>query len=392
LLDSLLQEKLMEAAVEDESENENVNDPVNSPPPVPPLDGSSVIIVETDAANVLQEIASNIGDLAGSVVDLLSAFNKCLRLIESSAEENFTQWEKLNDSFDLILADPRLSDKMKMRCFLVNKNNVRTFNFLQGKFQLDLDHLYYMGKMNLLHICCDVGWAELAAELLTVHGMNPNLACPSLHMRPAHLTPLMLAAGAGHESLVGHLLSHRSIDTELKDSYGMTALFHTCNHGAHRVGDQHGFFRRLWSWDLSHQQLQDMESIGRRGALPIIKLLLRHGADLSQRDKTGATLLTRASSVDMFTGVITFLVEVGCRPTENILNWTKVRNPSLVVRLEREMKSPGSLMRQARLVIWRVLREAQGQGEGEGFRDRIEQLGRRECLPAVLSDYMLCLH
>ena len=30
------------------------------------------------------------------------------------------------------------------------------------------------------------------------------------------------------------LSSPSPVDTELRDSYGMTALFHTCNHGHHR--------------------------------------------------------------------------------------------------------------------------------------------------------------
>ena len=55
---------------------------------------------------------------------------------------------------------------MKMRCFLINKDNVRTFQLLQSRFKLQLNTLFYMGKMNLLHISCDTGWAGLAAELV----------------------------------------------------------------------------------------------------------------------------------------------------------------------------------------------------------------------------------
>merc|ERR1719430_1585147 len=125
---------------------------------------------------------------------------------------------------------------MKMRGFLINKDNVKTFALLQEHFQLELDSLFYMGKMNLLHISCDTGWASLTRELAVGQGMDLNLRCPSLHMRPASLTPLMLAAGAGHTRVVEALLEQDSVDTEMKDSYGMTALFHTCNHGHHRVG------------------------------------------------------------------------------------------------------------------------------------------------------------
>merc|ERR1712004_555915 len=98
-------------------------------------------------------------------------------------------------------------------------------------------------------------------------------------MRPAALTPLMLAAGAGHTNIVETLLEPEvGVDTEARDGYGMTALFHTCNHGLHRVniiefnsnfklppqvGDQHGHFRRLWSWDLSPDQLTHMEELAR---------------------------------------------------------------------------------------------------------------------------------
>ena len=111
--------------------------------------------------------------------------------------------------------------------------------------------------------------------------MEVNLGCPSLHMRPAGLTPLMLW-----------------LSSVLLSTGRMTALFHTCNHGAHRSGDQHGHFRRLWSWDLSQAQLDGMEASARAGALPSLQLLARHGADLFARDKTGASLLTRAASVD----------------------------------------------------------------------------------------------
>ena len=48
------------------------------------------------------------------------------------------------------------------------------------------------------------------------------------------------------------MLQHKDIELEMKDSYGMTAVFHTCNNGFNRLGDQHGYYRKLWSWDLSH--------------------------------------------------------------------------------------------------------------------------------------------
>jgi hypothetical protein len=46
------------------------------------------------------------------------------------------------------------------------------------------------------------------------------------------------------------LLERSDLLIDQRDTEGFTALFHACNHGKYRVGDQHGYFRRLWSWDL----------------------------------------------------------------------------------------------------------------------------------------------
>jgi hypothetical protein len=46
------------------------------------------------------------------------------------------------------------------------------------------------------------------------------------------------------------LLERAELRLDQRDTEGFTALFHACNHGKNRVGDQHGYFRRLWSWDL----------------------------------------------------------------------------------------------------------------------------------------------
>jgi hypothetical protein len=356
-------------------------DEAGAPPPMPPLTGDSVLIIEQDENT--REFAHSIREAAS----LFSTYNKCLRLIESSASITFPAWDKLRECVEEIAHHPRVSDKMKMRCLLINKDNVKTFALLQENFQLELDSLFYMGKMNLLHISCDTGWDNLARELVFNQGMSVNLCCPSLHMRPACLTPLMLAVGAGHIKVVEVLLQHKDMELEMKDSYGMTAVFHTCNHGFHRVGDQHGYFRRLWSWDLSQQQLDDMESLARDSALPILRLLIRQGVDLYERDKTGASILTRAASVDNFAEVITFLVEAGCRVTENVLNWTRVRNPEVVDRVEKGLRVPGSLRRQSRTKIWKMLRE----GKMGNFKDRLGQLTLEEELPVVLSDYIQCL-
>jgi len=358
-------------------------DEAGVPPPVPPMDGdSSVIIIEQDEST--REFAHSIREAAS----LFSTYNKCLRLIESSSSSSFSGWSVLRECVEEISRHPRVSDKMKMRCLLINKDNVKTFTLLQENFQLELDTLFYMGKMNLLHISCDTGWDNLARELIFKQGMSVNLCCPSLHMRPACLTPLMLAVGAGHIKVVEVLLQHKDIQLEMKDSYGMTAVFHTCNHGFHRVGDQHGYFRRLWSWDLSQQQLDDMENLARNSALPILRLLIRQGVDLYERDKTGASILTRAASVDNFAEVILFLVEAGCKVTENVLNWTRVRNPEVVDKVEKALRVPGSLLRQSRTKIWKMLRA--GLVVESSFKERLARLTREEELPVVLSDYMQC--
>ena len=280
---------------------------------------------------------------------------------------------------------------MKMRCFLINKDNVKTFRLLQQHFKLELDKVFYMGKMNLLHISCDTGWSDLATELVEEEAMDVNLVCPSVHMRPGSLTPLMLAVGAGHKEVVSVLLRHPNINLEMKDSYGMTAVFHTCNHGHHRVGDRHGYFRRLWSWDLSQAQLDDMEKLARDSALEILASLIRAGADVYARDNTGASILTRAASVDNFSPVIGFLVEAGCRVTENVINWIKVRNPESQALCERSVKVPSSLLVQSRAVIWRLLRDASNPASSPmRYEKRIESLVKSEELPVIMSDYLQC--
>ena len=350
----------------------------------PDPQGNSVIIIERDDHNSLQEFASSIREAAS----LFSTYNKTLRLIESSSSENFQHWSKLTECISEISQHPRVTDKMKMRCFLVNRDNVKTFRLLQGNFQLELDNLFYMGKMNLLHISCDTGWSDLAAELVTGQQMNVNLPCPSLHMRPGCLTPLMLAVGAGHLATVKVLLQAPSIELEQKDSYGMTAVFHACNHGFHRVGDKHGYFRRLWSWDLSQDQLDQMESLARDNALDILKVLVAAGANMFERDNTGASILTRAASVDNFVEIIKFLVLVGCKVTENVMNWIRVRNPDCSELVETSLRVPGTLLQQSRIKTWSLLRHSGVGGESLSYPDKMKALAKTEQIPLVLIDYL----
>ena len=138
-----------------------------------------MIIIERDEHNTLQQFAHSIREAAS----LFSTYNKTLRLIESTASDIFNNvepqnWTKLSECVQHIAAHPRVTEKMKMRCFLINKDNVRTFNLLQQHFKLDLDNLFFMGKMNLLHISCDTGWSNLAKELIQNHNMKVNQPCP----------------------------------------------------------------------------------------------------------------------------------------------------------------------------------------------------------------------
>ena len=73
--------------------------------------GNSVIIIERDDHNSLQEFASSIREAAS----LFSTYNKTLRLIESSSSENFEHWSKLTECVGEISQHPRVTDKMKMR-------------------------------------------------------------------------------------------------------------------------------------------------------------------------------------------------------------------------------------------------------------------------------------
>jgi hypothetical protein len=318
---------------------------------------------------------------------LFSYYQHCLKLIEASSSSGFADWGWLDECMERMASHPRVSDKMKMRYFLHNKDNAKTFRLIQKSFKLKLDEQFYMGKMNLLHIACDSGWANLARELVLVEGMDVNLPCPSVNMRPGNLTPLMLATGAGHRSVVEVLVLREDINLEQKDKEGFTAIFHACNHGTNRVGDQHGYFRRLWSWDLSEEQLNSMERLARENSKDILRTLIIHGSDLNARDNTGATVLYRASTVENFQDVIRFLVEVGCRITQNNLSWIKIKNPDLTEFVESELQNPKSLVRLSRLVTWKCLRSS---GSEKKFTTKLDSLGENHCIPLVLVDYLNC--
>ena len=125
--------------------------------------GDSVLIIERDEHNTIHEFAHSIREAAS----LFSTYNKTLRLIESSAADTFSHWAKLTECVAEIATHPRVTEKMKMRCFLINKDNVATFKLLQEHFKLDLDNLFFMGKMvssTPLHCCfiLDISVRELS--------------------------------------------------------------------------------------------------------------------------------------------------------------------------------------------------------------------------------------
>ena len=117
--------------------------------------GDSVIIIERDEHNTIHEFAHSIREAAS----LFSTYNKTLRLIESSAADTFSHWAKLTECVAEIATHPRVTEKMKMRCFLINKDNVTTFKLLQEHFKLDLDNLFFMGKMvSFTSLVCISSW------------------------------------------------------------------------------------------------------------------------------------------------------------------------------------------------------------------------------------------
>lgn len=348
--------------------------------PLPPLE-----LFPTSPDLVAENVSGK--SVVSEARTLFTYYLWCLQLIEASTRPEFQHWDWLDSCMGLMAAHSRVSDKMKLRYFLHNKDNVRTFRMIQKNFKLNLDKQFHMGKMNLLHIACDSGWWQLAGELVEVESMDVNLACPSPNMRPGNLTPLMLASGAGHTAVVRVLLARPDLRIDQRDTEGFTALFHACNHGKYRVGDQHGYFRRLWSWDLSQQQLLNMESLARENAMDIIQLLISHGSDIDARDRTGATALYRASTVENFEEVIKFLVDCGIRVTQNILNWARVKNPGSLELLEFERNNPRSLARLSRT----ALRKSLGSSSpgSENFSSKLQSLREESCLPLVLFDYLI---
>lgn len=147
------------------------------------------------------------------------------------------------------------------------------------------------------------------------------------------------------------------------------------------------YFRRLWSWDLSAEQLNSMERIARENSQDILRILIINGSDLNAKDNTGATVLYRASTVENFQDVIKFLLEVGCRVTQNNLSWIRVKNPDLTELVESELQNPRSLMRQSRLALWKCLRNSSSK---QKFYSKLESLGENNGLPFVLIDYLNC--
>merc|ERR1719370_2580558 len=75
------------------------------------------------------------------VQEFQASIAQCLRLIENSLDEDFTEWERLEECVQVVASHPRVSEKMKMRCFLINRDNVRTYrlrNMDSGQRNLSL--------------------------------------------------------------------------------------------------------------------------------------------------------------------------------------------------------------------------------------------------------------
>ena len=106
---------------------------------------------------------------------------------------------------------------------------------------------------------------------------------------------------------------------------------------------------------------------------------------------TGASILTRAASVDNFSCVIQFLVETGCKVTENVINWIKVRNPDCTKMCETSLRMPHSLLIQSRAKIWSILRTASSEDSSLSYCQRTDILVKKEELPLILSEYIQCI-
>merc|ERR1712062_390000 len=135
-------------------------------------------------------------------------------------------------------------------------------------------------------------------------------------------------------------------------------------------------------------QLDQMEALARDNALDILKVLVAAGANMFERDNTGASILTRAASVDNFVEIIKFLVLVGCKVTENVMNWIRVRNPECSELVETSLRVPGSLLQQSRIKTWSLLRHS--GGNSLSYPDKMKALAKSEQIPVVLLDYLQC--
>ena len=132
-----------------------------------------------------------------------------------------------------------------------------------------------------------------------------------------------------------------------------------------------------------------MEALARDNALDILRVLAGSGANMFERDNTGASILTRSASVDNFVEVIKFLVSVGCKVTENVMNWIRVRNPDCSDLVETSLRVPGSLLQQSRIRIWSLLRQGR-EGGSQDYKEKMKALAASAQIPVILSDYLEC--
>ena len=70
------------------------------------------------------------------------------------------------------------------------------------------------------------------------------------------------------------------------------------------VWDQQGYFKRLLSWDLSRQQLGDLESLARDSALPILRI--KAYSDPAEEIEKRFNLLEKKNRIETKTEKVTF--------------------------------------------------------------------------------------
>lgn len=128
-----------------------------------------------------------------------------------------------------------------------------------------LEHLDREGNPPHVSACCN-GNMEIARHLIETY---PEIICVNKGYGPRGLAPIHWAARINHANLATFLLEDRHADVNLKASKGQTALHFACR-------------RRF------------MNPSAQYGAVPVVDVLLQHGADLYATNEDGNTPLLEA--------------------------------------------------------------------------------------------------